>query len=252
MSNDTRLGGRTAIVTGAASGIGRATAERLAADGARVGCLDLADAAETVAAITDAGGHAVAVSVNVGDVDSVTAAVAAVEEAFDPVTILANVAGVLRFAHTHESDPADFDLQVAVNLRGPYLMARAVIPSMLEAGGGVITNVASTAGVYGQAYLAGYAASKGGVAMMSRALAWEYSKANIRVNAIAPGAVETPMTGTVEFPEGLDFDLMRKTMAHGYKMIPPSEPAALIAYLSSDEANAITGVVIPIDHGITT
>jgi NAD(P)-dependent dehydrogenase (short-subunit alcohol dehydrogenase family) len=251
MSNDSRLGGRTAIVTGAASGIGRATAMRLAADGARVGCVDLADPSDTVAAIAAAGGHAIAVAANVGDPDSVGSAVATVEEAFDPVTILANVAGVLRFAHTHESDPADFDLQLTVNLKGPYLMARAVLPSMLEAGGGVITNVASSAGVFGQAYLAGYAASKGGVAMLSRALAWEYSKANIRVNAIAPGGVSTAMTGNVDFPEGLDHDLLRKSIAHEYRMMSPEEPAGLIAFLSSDEARSITGTVIPIDLGIT-
>src|SRR5690606_15415718 len=134
----------------------------------------------------------------------------------------------------------------AVNLKGPYLMARAVIPSMLAQGGGVITNVASTAGVFGQAYLAGYAASKGGVAMMTRALAWEYLKRNIRVNAIAPGGVATPMTKVVDFPEGTDFDLIRKTIAPDYKMLDPSEPAALIAYLCSDEAAGINGTVIPI------
>ena len=253
MTETSRLGGRTAIVTGAASGIGRATALRLAADGAHVGCLDLADGVDaTVEEIVAAGGAAVAVRTNVGDPDSVGAAVATVEDAFGPVRILANVAGVLRFAHTHESDPADFDLQIAVNLKGPYLTARAVIPSMLEHGGGAIVNVASSAGVFGQAYLAGYAASKGGVSMLSRALAWEYSKAGIRVNAIAPGGVETPMTGHVEFPEGMDFDLIRKSTAHGFEMIKPEEPAALIAFLVSDEARAITGTVIPIDLGITT
>jgi NAD(P)-dependent dehydrogenase (short-subunit alcohol dehydrogenase family) len=249
----TRFDGRTALVTGAASGIGRATALRLAADGARVGCVDLGDAVDdTVREIAGAGGQAVAVRADVTDVDSVAAAVAATEGAFGPVRILANVAGVLRWAHTHESDPADFDLQVAVNLKGPYLLARAVIPSMLEHGGGVITNVASTAGVFGQAYVAGYAASKGGVAMLTRALSWEYLKRNIRVNAIAPGGVETPMTGNVEFPEGTDFELIRKTIAPDYKMLSPDEPAALIAFLSSDEAAGINGTVIPIDHGITT
>lgn len=248
----TRFDGRTAIVTGAASGIGKATALRLAADGARVGCLDLADAVdETVAEITAAGGEAIAARASVSDVDSVDAAVTAVEEAFGTVRILANVAGVLRFANTHTSDPADFDLQIAVNLKGPYLTSRRVIPGMLEAGGGVITNVSSSAGVFGQAYLPGYAASKGGVSMLSRAMAWEYVKRDIRVNAIAPGGVSTPMTTRVEFPEDMDNDLLAKSIAPGYHMMSPNDPAGLIAFLSSDEARMITGTIIPIDLGIT-
>jgi NAD(P)-dependent dehydrogenase (short-subunit alcohol dehydrogenase family) len=252
MSLDSRFGGRTAIVTGAASGIGRATALRLAIDGAKVACVDLADAVdETVAAIADAGGDAVAVRADVTDVDAVAAAVTRAQDTFGPVKVLANVAGVLRFAHTHESDPADFDLQVAVNLKGPFLMCRAVIGSMLEHGGGAIVNVASSAGVFGQPYVAGYAASKGGVAMLSRALAWEYVRRGIRVNAVAPGGVQTPMTSAVAFPEGLDNKLMRKTIAVDYQMMPPEDPAALIAFLASDEASSITGTVIPIDHGIT-
>lgn len=253
MTTSTRFAGRTAIVTGAASGIGRATAQRLAADGAQVGCVDLADAVdETVELIRADGGTAMAARVDVTDEASVAAGVAAVADELGVVTILANVAGVLRFGITHESSVADFDLQVAVNLKGPFLMARAVIPGMLAHGSGAITNVASSAGMFGQAYMPGYAASKGGVVMLTRAMAWEYHKVGIRSNAVSPGGVATNMTTDVAFPEGMDFELVKKTIAPDYKMMSPTEPAALIAYLSSDEANAINGAVIPIDYGITT
>lgn len=252
MTAGTRFDGRTALVTGAASGIGRATAIRLAADGASVGCLDQADAIEeTVAQIRKAGGTAVPASVDVRDEHSVAAAVAVVEKELGPTRILANVAGVLRFAHTHEMEVAEWDLLLDVNLKGPFLMARAAIPSMLANGGGVITNVSSSAGMFGQAYMAHYCASKGGVALMTKSLAWEYLKRDIRVNAIAPSGVATNMTGHVDFPEGMDFGLIAKTMAADNKMMLPEEPAALIAFLSSDEAGSINGAVIPIDNAVT-
>ncbi len=252
MADGTRFDGRAAIVTGAASGIGRATAVRLAADGARVTCADVAPAVEeTVELIRAAGGTAVAATVDVREEASVAAGVATATAAHGPTTILANVAGVLRFAHTHELAVEEWDRLLDVNLRGPFLMARAVIPQMLDEGGGVITNVASSAGMFGQAFMVHYCASKGGVVLLTKSLAWEYLKRNIRVNAISPGGVETAMTGSVVFPEGIDFGLIAKTMAVDNKMMDPSEPAALIAYLSSDEAAAINGAVIPIDHAVT-
>ena len=252
MGSAGRFDGRTAIVTGAASGIGRATALRLASEGAAVACFDLAEAVhETAAAIGEAGGSALAVVADVSDESGVATAVAEATTKVGPATILANVAGVLRFAITHEASVDDFDLMVRVNLRGPFLMCRAVLPGMLEAGGGAIVNVASSAGMFGQAYNAGYAASKGGVAMMTRSIAWEYVKHGIRVNAIAPGQVDTPMVNTIDFPEAMDWKLMRKAMAPGGKSLRPDEPAGLIAFLVSDEAVAITGAVVPIDFGLT-
>lgn len=252
MAEGNRFGGRTAIVTGAASGIGRETALRLAADGAAVGCLDLSDDAErTAEEIRAAGGSAVSASVDVRDRTSIAAAVALVEERFGPTRVLANVAGVLRFAHATELTEEDWDLVVDVNLKGTFQMCQAVIPSMLDAGGGSIVNVSSSAGRFGQPYTAAYSAAKGGVSMLTRALAVEFLKSDIRVNAIAPGGVATPMTGRVDFPDGMDFSLMQKTIAVDNKMIPASQPAALIAFLSSDDCDGINGAVIPIDHAIT-
>lgn len=247
-----RFAGRTAIVTGAASGIGRATAVRLASEGAAVGCVDLAETVdETVKAITDAGGTALGVMADVSSDTSVTETVAAIRSELGPVDTLANVAGVLRFGITHESSVDDFDLMLRVNLKGPFLMCRAVLPGMLEQGGGAIVNVASSAGMFGQAYNAGYCASKGGVAMLTRSIAWEYVKHGIRVNAISPGQVDTPMVATIDFPEGMDWKLMRKAMDPEMKAMSTEEPAALIAFLASDEARWINGAVVPIDRGLT-
>lgn len=253
MSDDSRFGGATAIVTGAASGVGKATALRLAADGAAVACLDLAvDAATaTVEEIRAAGGTAAPFAVDVADPASTKAAVAAAEADLGPVRVLANIAGVLKFAHAHELAVDDWDRVIDINLKGTFLMCQAVIPSMLEQGGGSVVNVASSAGVFGQAYVAAYAASKGGVAILTRALAWEYVKRGIRFNAIAPGGVATPMTNRVDFPEDMDFTLLEKTFAADMKMMDPSEPAALISFLASSEAESINGTVIPIDNAIT-
>lgn len=252
MAEGNRFGGRTAIVTGAASGIGRATALRLAADGASVGCLDLADTVhDTAREIQERGGTATAAQVDVVDRSSIAVAVAEVEAAHGPTRVLANVAGVLRFAHTTEVTEAEWDLVVDVNLKGTFQMCQAVIPSMLASGGGAIVNVSSSAGQFGQAFVAAYAAAKGGVAMLTRSLAWEYLRQDIRVNAIAPGGVDTPMTGRVAFPEGMDFSLIQRTMAVDNKMLPAEQPAALISFLASDECDGINGAIVPIDHAIT-
>jgi NAD(P)-dependent dehydrogenase (short-subunit alcohol dehydrogenase family) len=245
----TRFDGRVVTVTGAGSGIGRATARRFGAEGAKVACLDIAvDAADETAETIGSG--AVAVGCDVSNEDSVEDAVASVTEAFGPPDVLCNIAGIGQFAHTHEASVADWNRAIAVNLTGTFLMARAVLPSMLERGDGVIVNTASNAGLQGIAYAAAYCASKGGVVQLTKALALEYLGRGIRVNVVAPGSVDTPLQGAFGMPD----DVERKKIARLISPLgsaQPEELASLFVYVASDEARYMTGSVVAMDGGLT-
>jgi 2-hydroxycyclohexanecarboxyl-CoA dehydrogenase len=246
-----RLDSRSIIVTGAASGIGRATAIRLAAEGATVACLDLDGAAaeKTAAEIGEAGGRARAWTVDVSDEAAVGATVAAVVAEHGGADALCNIAGIGRFAHSAELSKSEWDKTIAVNLTGTFLMCRAVLPTMLERGGAIV-NTGSTAGMFGQPYSAAYGASKGGVILLTKSLAYEYIKRGVRVNAVAPGGIETPIIGSFDYPEGSDPKLFFKIMSPmGFGQ--PEEVAGLFAYLVSAEARYITGAVFAIDGGMT-
>jgi NAD(P)-dependent dehydrogenase (short-subunit alcohol dehydrogenase family) len=247
-----RFEGKIAVVSGAGSGIGRATASRLAAEGAEVACSDVADAAceDTVKAIVDAGGAARAYHCDVSDEGSVAGYVDAVVADYGPPRVLCNIAGIGKFSHTHEMSLADWQRIIDVNLTGTFLMSRAVLPHLLE-NGGCIVNVSSSAGVFGQPYSAAYGASKGGVSLMTRAMAYEYVKQGVRINAVAPGAIATAIHESFDFPEGSDPKLFYKIMAPDGSFGSPDDVAALIAFLASDEAHYMTGAIVPIDRGMT-
>ena len=251
-----RLTGRRAFVTGAASGIGRGTALRLASEGAAVFCADIAEdgARETAAQIGAAGGQAFAGAVDVSKRSDCDAAVASAREALGGLDTVANVAGILRPGHTHEQDPELFDLTVAINLTGTYNVCRAAIRSFLEsqdapAGGNAIVNIASAAALQGVPYNAAYCASKAGVVGLTRSLASEYARRKIRANAICPGGVSTPMTSSGFAVDDIDPALFARIAPQMPIMAEPHDIASLVAYLASDEARYVTGSVVTIDGG---
>jgi NAD(P)-dependent dehydrogenase (short-subunit alcohol dehydrogenase family) len=237
-----RFEGKVALVTGAASGIGRATAIRLATEGAAVACLDITEEGleDTLDALSSAGAKAIGAKCDVSDEGSVDSAVkqAASLGRFE---VVANVAGIGGFHHAHEVPVAIWQKMIGVNLTGTFLVTRATLPALLD-GGGSIVNVASTAGLIGSAYSAAYCASKGGVVMLTKALAI----------AVAPGGVQTPLLGEFanSLPEGADAKHLYKIISRmGY--CEPEDIASAIAFLASDESHYTTGAILSIDGGIT-
>jgi NAD(P)-dependent dehydrogenase (short-subunit alcohol dehydrogenase family) len=247
-----RLKGRRALVTGAASGIGRATSLRLAAEGAAVFCCDIAAAGaeETAKLITAQGGQAASGPVDVSQLAACETAVKAAQRFLGGLDLLANVAGILRPGHTHEQDAKVFDQTIAINLSGTYYMCRSAMPLLLD-GGGAIVNIASVAGVQGVPYNAAYGASKAGVIGLTQALAAEYAKRGVRVNCICPGGVMTPMTTAGFNVENLDPSLMARIAPLMPRVGRPEEIAGLVAFLASDEAAYVTGSAYRIDGGQT-
>jgi meso-butanediol dehydrogenase/(S,S)-butanediol dehydrogenase/diacetyl reductase len=247
-----RFTDKVAIVTGAGSGIGQAVAERLAAEGAALAAFDLnLEATEaTVAGITAAGGTATAHAVDVSDETSVVEGVAAAVEAHGRPQVVCNIAGIGTFAWTHEMPLDLWDRIIGVNLTGTFLMCRATIPHLLD-GGGVIVNTASTAGLFGQPWSAAYCSSKGGVILMTKALATEYEETALRVNAVAPGGVETPIQQDFyDVPEGGDGKKLYKMMTKK-GMCSPEDVAATFAHVACDESAYMNGSIVVIDGGIT-
>jgi len=249
-----RLEGRIALVTGGASGIGAATARRLAAEGARVAVADLDEAgARAVAGEVDG----VAVAMDVADTASVRAGVAAAEEALGPLDVLVNNAGIDRFSFFVHTDEALWDVVLGVNLRGTIAATHAVLDGMQRRGGGAIVNVASEAGRVGSQGSAVYSAAKAGVIGFTRAVARESARFGVRVNAVAPGPIDTPLlnSAAVEFGElGEIGERLMQGMVAATSMRrigQPEEVAAAIAFLASDDASYVTGQTLNVSGGLS-
>jgi NAD(P)-dependent dehydrogenase (short-subunit alcohol dehydrogenase family) len=243
------LAGKSAIVTGAGTGIGRATALLLAQRGARVVAAGLQPERlhETVDAITGAGGEAMAVDADLSDPAAIDQVAAAAQDAFGGTDVLVNNAAVYPIGPWHEMDAAQWDAVFATNIRGYFLMARAVRPQMIARGGGAVVNVASVTFFTGNALLLAYVASKGAVIGFTRALAREAGPDGIRANAVAPGAFPTAATEIHADQEGLWRDVLE---AQSIKRRGEVEDVArAIAFFASDDSSFVSGQTLLVDGG---
>ena len=246
------LEGKVAIVTGAARGLGKEYAERLAKEGVAIVVGDVQDCSETVAAVEGAGGRAVGVTLDVTDAASCEAAAKAAEDNFGRIDVLVNNAalyGGLKGGRFESLDPDEWDQCMAVNVTGMWNCCKAVVGGMRQAGGGSIINISSLAAVYGLPFALHYAVSKAAVIGMTRSLARELGKEWIRVNAIAPSAVMTE--GTEEF-FGAKLEKAKEVIASGQTLqrnLETADLAGSVIYLAGDASKFVTGQTIMVDGG---
>ncbi len=245
--------GKVALVTGAANGIGKATAKRLARDGIAIGVLDLlADGAQAVAdEINASGGKAVALTADVSKRSDIVAAVTKLREAFGPVTILVNNAGITGFKPFLELTDEDWDRMLAINLRSAFAVTQVVIPDMIAAKWGRIINISSSSAQSGAVKMAHYSASKGGMIALTRTLAVEFGEHGITANAIPPRFVHNTAMSNESF-EREDMKARFQTMIDAGPIRRHGEPediAGCVAYLASDEAGYVTGQVFGVNGG---
>ncbi|MEV6163926.1 SDR family NAD(P)-dependent oxidoreductase [Streptomyces sp. NPDC052052] len=251
MSTVDGLDSKSVIVTGAGSGIGRASALAFANAGAQVVVADLNDASakETVAAIEDQGGRAVTVVGDLSDPAVVDRVVTTALDAFGAIDVLVNNAGIMdRMSAAHETEDAEWERVIRINLTAPFLLTRAVLPHMLEAGRGVIVNTASEASLRGSAAGAAYTASKHGIAGLTKSLAVMYRDKGIRANAIAPGGTATNIQVNVA-ENALGPATLGAYMGNVGRPAAAETQAAAILFLASDAASNINGTILPVDGG---
>lgn len=248
---------RVVIITGAAAGIGRATARRFAADGARIAAWDVSEAESDAlsAELREAGGESIFARVDVTDAAAVEAAVASIVERWGRIDVLVNNAGILRDHQLvkwkdgqkiAEMSERDFDAVVSVNLKGIFLCTRAVVPHMIAGGGGVVLNASSVVGLYGNFGQTNYAATKAGVINLTRTWARELGRYKIRVNAVAPGFIATEMVQ--KMPEKVLATMVEHTPIG--RMGRPEDIAEAYFWLASEAASFVHGTVLSVDGGL--
>ena len=235
-------------MSGAGGGIGRAIAQRLAAEGAQVACLDRDRDAATRTA--DALDGAIALECDVTDAAACAGAVTATRSRFETLDILSTRPASPRRTPVAEFPVDDWRQIIDVNLTGTFLLSQAALPALLESGGSIV-NLASVAGIRATPYNAAYCASKGGVVMLTKSMAIELARGGVRVNAVAPSAVDTALLRGFVLPEDADMQLLGRAASPMGKVLEPDEVAAAVAFLASAEAATVTGTIFTIDGGAT-
>jgi NAD(P)-dependent dehydrogenase (short-subunit alcohol dehydrogenase family) len=243
------------LITGAASGIGRASALRIASEGGTVVCVDLQEEAvrEVTDSIAEAGGKAIAMSCDVTDEAAIKATVAATIERYGKLNALCNIAGALRFDHTLDANMDGFRQMMEINCYGTFMMCQAAIPHLLETKG-FIVNMASTAALGAHAWTAAYSSSKGAVLALTKCIAVEYMLEGLNCNAICPGGIETPLVAAAakQLPEGADLRLLQKVSLPDGRFAPPEDVAGVVAFFACEDANHINGDYVRVDGGLMT
>jgi NAD(P)-dependent dehydrogenase (short-subunit alcohol dehydrogenase family) len=244
-----RFAEKVVLVTGAASGIGRATAERLAEEGATLALTDVNAEGldETAETCRTAGATVLSMVGNVADEASVADVIGSTVSTHGRLDVLVNVAGILQFKDLRETTLDDWNRIIGVNLTGTFLMCRDALPHLLESQGNIV-NTASTAALAGHPWTTSYSASKGGVFALTQTIAVEFGKQGVRANSVAPGSILTPIQQAFELPEGADGKLVYRIMALD-KQRGPETVAGAIAFLASDDAEHVNGTCLKVDGG---
>ena len=244
-----RFANKVVLITGAASGIGRATAERLALEGATLALVDMNSDGldQTVQTCRGSGAEVLSLVGDISSEPSVAEIIESTVNEFGRIDVLCNIAGILQFKDFRLTTLDDWNKIIGVNLTGTFLMCRDALPHLLESQGNIV-NMSSTASLGGHPWTAPYSASKGGIQAMSLGIAVEFGKMGVRCNCVAPSSILTPIQDAFELPEGADPKLLHRIMPLD-KMRGPEQIASAVAYLGSDDAAHVNGTVLKVDGG---